>query len=80
MAATTRDSKIEKTDHRVLLTNIFFGGIITIGLNRFLFDFLLIEELKLYRFDVPVLIDFLFFILYNSILLGGISMGSFIMN
>ena len=28
MAATTRDSKIEKTDHRVLLTNIFFGVII----------------------------------------------------
>jgi hypothetical protein len=47
MAATRGDSKIEKTDHRVLLTNIFFGGIITIGLNRFLFDFLLIEEQKL---------------------------------
>jgi len=43
-----RDSKIEKTDHRVLLTNIIFGGIITIGLNRFLFDFLLREEQKLY--------------------------------
>jgi hypothetical protein len=45
-----------------LLINIFFGGIITIGLNRFLFDFLLIEEKKLYLFDIPILFDFLFFI------------------
>jgi hypothetical protein len=56
------ESKIEKTDHRVLLTNIFFGGIITIGLNHFLFDFLLREEQKLYIFDISVLFDFLFFL------------------
>ncbi len=45
-----------------MLINIFFGGIITIGINRFLFDFLLIEEQKLYLFDIPILFDSLFFI------------------
>jgi hypothetical protein len=45
-----------------LLINIFFGGIIANGLNRFLFDFLLIKEQKLYLFDIPILFDFLFFI------------------
>jgi len=46
-----------------LLINVFFGGIITVGLNRFLFDFLLPQEPKLYHFDIPVLFDFLFFII-----------------
>jgi hypothetical protein len=45
-----------------LLINVFFGGIITVGLNRFLFDFLLPNESKLYLFDSSVLLDFLFFI------------------
>jgi len=45
-----------------LLINIFFGGIITIGLNRFLFDFLLIEGQKLYFFDITILFESLFFI------------------
>ena len=44
-----------------MLINVFFGGIITIGLNRFLFDFLLPQEPKLYHFDIPVLFDLLFF-------------------
>lgn len=57
----TLESKIEKTDHRVLLINVFFGGIITIGLNRFLFDFLLPHEPKLYLFDSSTLLDLLFF-------------------
>jgi hypothetical protein len=46
----------------ILLINVFFGGIITIGLNRFLFDFLLPQEPKLYHFDIPILFDLLFFI------------------
>jgi hypothetical protein len=50
-----------KIDHKVLLINVFFGGIITIGLNRFLFDFFLPQESKLYHFDIPVLFDLLFF-------------------
>jgi hypothetical protein len=66
------ESKIEKTDHRVLLINIFFGGIITIGLNRFLFDFLLPHEPRLYLFDISVLLDLLFFI--TAFFLGSVSM------
>lgn len=45
-----------------MLINVFFGGIITNGLNRFLFDFFLPNEPKLYLFDIWVLLDFLFFI------------------
>ena len=45
-----------------MLINIFFGGIITIGLNRFLFDFLLVEGQKLYFFDITILFESLFFI------------------
>lgn len=44
-----------------MLINVFFGGIITVGLNRFLFDFFLPQEPRLYHFDIPGLFDLLFF-------------------